>query len=94
MDYLLSLSKNYSAHIGGIYEAQNNLNLRHSERLERRQPDNNVPITTDSLITDRKGSVYLPERIGFGLTFVKNSKWLIGFEYLSQNWSKFRNYDR
>jgi hypothetical protein len=92
INYRIPLSKKYNLNIGGIYETANNLNVYRSERLERRRPDTGVVMSSDTILSNQKGSTYLPERIGLGLTLVKTGKWVFGLEYLGQKWSQFKNY--
>ena len=92
-DYQLSFSKTMTLHIGAIYDAAANLNTHFDSRLDRRQTDGNAIITSDTLIQNQKGAIYLPQRYGGGLTLVKSRKWAIGAEYLAQNWSEFKDYN-
>jgi hypothetical protein len=92
IDYRIPLSKKFDLNIGGIYETANDLNVNRSERLDRRIPSTGVIMSSDTLFYDKKGTVFLPDRIGMGLTFIRNGKWIIGLEYMSQNWSLFRDY--
>ena len=92
IDYRLNLSTNYTIHLGGIYETPNTLNIKHTERLERRDVSSGQVKYADSLITNEKGSSYLPERFGAGVSLVRNGKWVFGLEYLAQNWSKYKNF--
>ena len=92
-DYELAFSKSMILHIGAIYDGPANLNAQYDSRLERRQPNNDAVITSDTLIENQKGSIYLPQRYGGGLTLVKSRKWAFGVEYLSQNWSVFKNFN-
>jgi len=41
---------------------------------------------------DEKGSFTLPIRIGTGITFGKEGKWIAGTDFLWQNWEKYRYY--
>jgi hypothetical protein len=41
---------------------------------------------------DEKGSFTLPIRIGTGVTFGKEGKWIAGTDFLWQNWEKYRYY--
>ena len=37
------------------------------------------------------GSVFMPQSIGFGFAFEYKKQWLIGVEYRSQDWSKYKD---
>ncbi|HEX2898650.1 MAG TPA: hypothetical protein VHS96_02915 [Bacteroidia bacterium] len=42
---------------------------------------------------DGEGKVSMPSKLGFGFTFAKTNKWMIGADLNLQDWSKFRFFD-
>jgi hypothetical protein len=77
--------------LAGTYDMKTEVNTRVEERLERRQIGSDNALTTDT-ITDLKGDILLPSRIGAGITFVRGSKWLLTADILIQDWSVYRNF--
>ncbi|MFM2250924.1 MAG: hypothetical protein RLZZ358_1851, partial [Bacteroidota bacterium] len=46
----------------------------------------------DLIANNEKGNIYLPSRYGFGVSYEKNNKFVIGLEGQMQDFSKYRNF--
>lgn len=55
------------------------------------QYDNEV--TVDSVGTLTEGNVRLPARVGFGVSFAKPHKWMLGADITLQDWSNLQYFD-
>ena len=78
--------------IGGIYEHGKDIRSFRHERLERRRADD-VTVQTDTILHNQKGSVFLPPRIGGGLSLTKGISWKIGVDYVIQDWTLYEDFD-
>lgn len=47
---------------------------------------------TVEYIPDEKGTIVVPQRFGFGVTFKKEGRWLVGADFEWQNWEEFGAY--
>lgn len=79
--------------IGATYNLQGN--LKTNENLERVVYDgeNSNPVgSTDTIYqaSNRKGTIIYPAAIGIGFTYEKEDALIVGIDFTSQAWSKFR----
>lgn len=54
---------------------------------------NGQSISEDTLFNETRGSVYIPEALGAGISFSNGLIWTAGFDIKIQKWSDFRNFD-
>lgn len=78
--------------LAGIYELGNDLNATRQERLERRQPSTGLLLSTDTILSDVKGTIRLPQKYGVGISYIHANKWLLSGDLLMQDWSGFTNF--
>lgn len=54
--------------------------------------DDIVEYVIDTIVynPDEKGKLVLPQKLGFGFTYQKTDKWLIGADFEWQNWEKYK----
>jgi hypothetical protein len=82
--------KNIEANLGFIYEFGANLNTTREELVDIYNPDE-PDSPTDEVLTDAKGTTYLPPNYGIGLSFTKANKWTFGVDFYNRDWSKFKS---
>lgn len=56
--------------------------------------DGTVDVVKDTIVyePDVEGTVSVPSRAGFGVTYTHHDSWLIGADFEWQNWEKFENF--
>lgn len=80
-----------SLYLGGIYEFKTNLKTTVFETLERLQSGSNQVISSDTVVDNLRTQIVLPMKYGFGLTYVKGLKWLIGADFVAQHWEDYES---
>ncbi len=84
------IKKNMEVSLGFIYEFETDMNTARKELVEIYNPsDPKTP--TDEVLSDAKGSTYLPPNYGFGLSFTKMNKWTFGIDYYMRDWTKYKS---
>jgi len=91
--YRLKAGKNSSLVLGGIYEFKADLNTTVYELLDRKQKNSDLVLSSDTVVNGERITMVLPRKYGFGITFVKGIKWLIGADFIAQQWEDFHNLD-
>ncbi|MBN3581683.1 hypothetical protein JYB64_04740 [Algoriphagus aestuarii] len=90
--YLVKLSEKKNLHFGAIYQNLGNVSGKTFAKLaalgEASDPDSDG----DLIANDEKGSIYIPNRMGFGVTFEKMNKFALGFEGQYQDFKKFKSF--
>lgn len=91
--YFFKAGSKNNIHIGAIYQAFGNINGKEFAKTgnfgEASRPDGDGEVISD----DVPGSVYVPNRIGFGVSFEKINKFVIGLEGQYHQLSQFRSFD-
>lgn len=90
--YWLKTGERSTLFVAGIYELETMINTKVEEKLERRQVGTDVVLSTDT-VTNLKGNIVLPAKIGVGITYTKGSKWMASTDLLIQDWSTYRNFE-
>ncbi|NJM26076.1 MAG: hypothetical protein HC859_11890 [Bacteroidia bacterium] len=77
----------YRVSLGGIYGFSTKLNAERTLKLQRTDAVGNIyeSLELDSI----NGHVQLPATFGFGASFSKGSKWMLGIDYYYSNWNKY-----
>ncbi|EAZ81671.1 hypothetical protein [Algoriphagus machipongonensis] len=90
--YVAKVSEKNSLHFGAIYQNLGNVNGKAFAKLgnvdEASDPDSDGDLIADN----EKGSIYIPNRIGFGVTFEKMNKFALGLEGQIQDFNKFESF--
>lgn len=76
----------YQLGLGVIYDLAANVKGEEFVRMEQRSLGN-VVIYSDTLANNTPNTLSLPATFGAGISIGKPNKWLIGFDYKSQDWS-------
>lgn len=77
---------------GAIYGLGSNLNATFSRTFAR---TNFLDQIIDSLTLESfRGSLTLPKSLGFGVSFGKGLKWVVGADFRYEDWSEFRSVRR
>jgi hypothetical protein len=90
--YMLKLSDNGNLHLGAIYQKLGHVNGTGFAKLagigEASKPDSEGDLIADNL----KGSIYIPNRYGFGVTYEKMNKFARGLEGQFQDFKEYQNF--
>jgi hypothetical protein len=90
--YQLKTSEKTLLHFGAIYQKFGDVNGTGFAKLAGIGQASNADSDGDLIANNIKGSVYIPNRIGFGLTFEKMNKFALAFEGQFQDFDEYRNF--
>ncbi len=85
--YELKLNEKSSLNFGVTYDFNTNLNAKTFIRFDQ-EIITGATVFADTLADNIPISVTLPEKIALGISYKFNYKFLIGFDYSMQDWSK------
>ncbi|NJN25677.1 MAG: hypothetical protein HC819_06820 [Cyclobacteriaceae bacterium] len=83
------LGKEREISIGLIYELGGNMRTKRDEFLQI--ADGSTIPPSDTLVFNAKGSTYLPQKWGVGVSFSKPYKWTVGMDIYTRNWENFKS---
>ena len=95
LQYILKLKKDINIGFGLVYGLQTNLTAKRNQFVETfTMSSSGIEYVQDTVenSSDVKGKIFLPAKIGGGLSLSKSNQWLVGVDVTWQNWSKFTNY--
>lgn len=91
--YYFKAGNKNNIHLGAIYQAYGNISGKEFAKTgnigEASRPDAEGDLISDNVA----GSVYIPSNVGFGISFEKINKFVIGLEGQYQQLSQFRSFD-
>lgn len=90
--YMIQASEKSNIHIGAIYQKFGNVNGTGFAKLAGIGQASNPDSDGDLIANDVPGSILIPNRYGFGLTYEKMNKFVIGLEGQYQDFADFRNF--
>jgi hypothetical protein len=90
--YMVKLSEKGSLHMGAIYQKYGNVNGTGFAKLAGIGQASDPDSDGDLIANDVQGSIYIPDRYGFGLTYEKTNKFAFGLEGQYQDFQDFRNF--
>ena len=89
--YFLPLSTKSKLHLGAIYQHLGDVNGKAFAKLAAFGQASRPDTDGDLIANDEPGSIYIPNRIGFGVSYEKNNKFVIGLEGQYQDFKKYRS---
>lgn len=89
--YFIPLNTKSKLHMGAIYQHLGDVNGKAFAKLASFGQASDPDSDGDLISNDEPGSIYIPNRYGFGLSYEKNNKYVIGLEGQYQDFTKFRN---
>lgn len=90
--YMIKTSEKSNIHIGAIYQKFGDINGTGFAKLAGIGQASDPESDGDLIANDVKGSVYIPNRFGFGMTFEKMNKYALGIEGQFQDFTSYRNF--
>ncbi len=79
----------YQLNLGFIYDLPSELSGKEFIRMEQRTLAN-VIVFADTLVNDIPNKVNYPATLGWGISFGKPMKWLVGFDFKTQDWAQLQ----
>ncbi|MDF2156311.1 hypothetical protein [Algoriphagus sp. CAU 1675] len=90
--YFFKVGDGNNLHLGAIYQNLGDVSGKTFAKLasfgEASDPDSEG----DLISNDEKGSIYIPNRYGFGLSYEKLNKYVIGLEGQYQDFTEYKNF--
>lgn len=90
--YFFKVGPKSQLHLGAIYQAFGNINGKEFVKVadfgQASRPDGEGDVIVDNV----KGSVFIPQNIGFGLSYERINKFVIGLEGQYQELSRYRTF--
>jgi hypothetical protein len=90
--YKAKTSDKSNLHVGAIYQKLGEVNGTAYAKLAEFGKASDPKSDGDLIADNVKGSIYLPNRYGFGLTFEKMNKFAVGLEGQFQDFADYRNF--
>lgn len=90
--YQLKVAEKSNLHFGAIYQRLGEVNGTGFAKLAGIGQASDPDSDGDLIANDVKGSIYIPELYGFGISYEKMNKFAVGLEGQYQDFSEFRNF--
>lgn len=90
--YFLKTSEKSNLHLGAIYQTFGDVNGTAFAKLAPIGQASSLKTDGDLIANNERGTIYLPSRYGFGLSYEKINKFVIGLEGQMQDFSQYRNF--
>jgi hypothetical protein len=91
--YFFKVGEKSNIHLGAIYQAYGNINGKEFAKVADFGQASRPGGDGDIIRNDEIGSVYIPNNIGYGVTYEKINKFVIGLEAQHQRLSQFRDFE-
>lgn len=92
MHYYFKAGDKSNIHVGATYHAFGNINGKEFAKIadfgQASRPDSDGDILSDNV----KGTVFIPSNLGYGISYEKINKFVIGLEAQMQNFSQYRSF--
>ncbi|MEB2773787.1 hypothetical protein SYJ56_00620 [Algoriphagus sp. D3-2-R+10] len=89
--YFLPLNTKSRLHLGAIYQHLGDVSGKAFAKLASIGQASDPDSDGDLIANDEPGSIYIPNRYGFGVSYEKNNKYVIGLEGQYQDFKKYRS---
>lgn len=90
--YFFKTSEKSNLHLGAIYQTFGDVNGTAFAKLAPIGQANSPKTDGDLIANNERGNIYLPSRYGFGVSYEKNNKFVIGLEGQMQDFAQYRNF--
>jgi hypothetical protein len=90
--YFFKASAKSNIHLGAIYQKLGNVNGTAFAKLASIGQASRPNSDGDLIANDERGSIYIPNRYGFGVSYEKNNKFALSLEGQYQDFADFRNF--
>jgi hypothetical protein len=90
--YFFKIGGKSNLHLGAIYQNLGDVNGKAFAKLAASGQASDPKSDGDLIANNEKGSVYIPNRYGFGITYEKMNKYVIGLEGQYQDFNEYRSF--
>jgi len=90
--YQLKVSEKGNLHLGAIYQKLGDVSGTGFAKLAEIGQASDPDSEGDLIANDEKGSIYIPNRYGFGVTYEKMNKFAVALEGQFQDFAKYQNF--
>ncbi|MCI1188281.1 hypothetical protein MON38_12695 [Hymenobacter sp. DH14] len=90
--YRQKVGKSMSLNLGGVYSFGHSLRGQQTNTQERENTDGSL-ISAAALISNGRGSTYVPGLAQLGLSLDNDKNWTLNLDVARQEWSKFSSFD-
>ncbi|MFD2719279.1 outer membrane protein transport protein [Hymenobacter monticola] len=91
--YRQKLAKSLNMNLGGVYSFGYNLNGQQTNTQERESATTGAQLIPATVVSDTRGSSYVPALTQVGVSFDNDKNWSINADVSQQQWSQFRNFN-
>ncbi|PZX49846.1 hypothetical protein [Algoriphagus chordae] len=89
--YFMPVGTKGKIHLGAIYQHLGNVNGKAFAKLSSFGQASDPDSDGDLIANNEPGSIYIPDRYGFGISYEKNNKYVIGLEGQYQDFREYRS---
>lgn len=90
--YFFKVGEKSNLHLGAIYQNLGDVNGKAFAKLAASGQASDPDSDGDLIANNEKGSVYIPNRYGFGVTYEKMNKFVVGLEGQYQDFTQYRSF--
>jgi hypothetical protein len=90
--YFFKTSEKSNLHLGAIYQTFGDVNGTAFAKLAPIGQASSPKTDGDLIANNERGNIYLPSRYGFGVSYEKNNKFVVGLEGQMQDFAQYRNF--
>jgi len=91
--YMAKVGNRKFLHFGTIYQVFGEINGKEFAKVADSGQASNPETPGDILSNDISGTIYIPNRLGYGVTYEKLNKFMIGLEAQHQDFSAYRSFN-
>ena len=84
--------KNYQLNFGMIYDLQTTVGTRRTVRLDTRSAINETIVDSVTLVNNQPSSFVLPQTLGFGISFGRPTRWMVGADVSYLDYQQFKSF--
>lgn len=92
LHYMFKSSAKSNIHLGAIYQKLGDVNGTAFAKLAAIGQASRPNTDGDLIADNQRGSIYIPNRYGVGITYEKNNKFAVGLEGQYQDFADYRNF--
>jgi len=90
--YRHKVAKDLSLNLAGVYGFGHNLNGQRVKTQEQEYADNGSLVSPTSVVSDGRGSTYVPALAQVGVSLDNDKNWSANLDVSRQQWSKFNSF--
>jgi len=92
LHYYFKAGSKSNIHVGATYHAFGNINGKEFAKIADFGQASRPDTDGDVLSNNEKGTIFIPSNLGYGISYEKINKFVIGLEAQMQNFSQYRSF--